>query len=75
MNTLLAIFISVILYDEVQPNDVLFAVCNGMLSVIITFGSLPLWEALFGVTTSFTLVELSNSDQKLIQRLLRQSQE
>ena len=70
VNACITIFINVILYNQVITNDVLFAIFNGVFSVIITLGSLPLWEALFDVVTPFKLLELSNSDQKLIQRLL-----
>ncbi|MCT4596303.1 MAG: HDIG domain-containing protein [Vallitalea sp.] len=50
--------------------DILYAGINSTFSVIITIGSLPLWETLFDVATPLKLLELTNSDQKLIQRLL-----
>jgi putative nucleotidyltransferase with HDIG domain len=46
------------------------AVVNAALSVIITTGSMPLWETVFDVMTSYKLLELTNSNQKLLQRLM-----
>jgi putative nucleotidyltransferase with HDIG domain len=43
---------------------------NGILSAILTIGSLPFLENAFGITTSIKLLELSNPNQPLLRRLL-----
>ncbi len=42
---------------------------GGLISSIIALGSLPMWEKLFGILTSFRLIELSNPNQPLLKRL------
>ncbi|QUI23532.1 HDIG domain-containing protein [Vallitalea pronyensis] len=56
--------------SQLEVTDVLYSVLNSVFSVIITIGSLPLFETVFDVATPLKLLELTNSDQKLIQRLL-----
>ena len=46
-----------------------FAAVNGMFTVIIAVGSLPLWEALFGVVTPIKLLDLTNPTNPLMRRL------
>ena len=43
---------------------------NGLLSAILTIGSLPFLENAFGITTPVKLLELSNPNQPLLHRLL-----
>lgn len=57
-------------FSQLNVTDIFYSVLNAIFSVIITVGSLPLWETLFDVSTPLKLLELTNSDQKLIQRLL-----
>lgn len=57
-------------FSNFNVTDIFYGVLNSIFSVIITIGSLPLWETLFDVSTPLKLLELTNSDQKLIQRLL-----
>lgn len=47
-----------------------FGIINGILSGIITLGSLPLWENAFSVLTPLKLLELSNPNQPLLRQLL-----
>lgn len=47
-----------------------FGLINGILSGIITLGSLPLWENVFSVLTPLKLLELSNPNQPLLRQLL-----
>ncbi len=47
----------------------LYASLMGLLSIIIGFGSLPLWEAAFGLVTPIKLLDLTNPDSKLLRRL------
>lgn len=42
---------------------------NGILTVIICTGSLPLWEAVFGVVTPVKLLDLTNPTNLLLRRL------
>jgi len=48
----------------------LLGVISGILSSVLTIGTLPFWEAVFRVTTSLKLLELSNPNQPLLKRLL-----
>ncbi len=47
----------------------IFAASFGFLSVILTVGSLPVWEATFGVVTSIKLLDLTNPGNVLLRRL------
>ncbi|MCL1998714.1 MAG: HDIG domain-containing protein [Turicibacter sp.] len=46
-----------------------FAAINGVLAVIISIGSLPLWEVAFGVVTPIKILDLTNPTSPLIRRL------
>lgn len=48
----------------------LYVFLNGIITIIITIGSLPLWEHLFSILTPIKLLELSNPNQALLKRLL-----
>ena len=43
---------------------------NGLLSAVVAIGMLPYLESLFGVTTSITLLELSNPNHPLLKQML-----
>jgi len=43
---------------------------NGMMSTVMTVGSLPFFESIFGVTSPMRLLELSNPGHPLLRRLL-----
>jgi putative nucleotidyltransferase with HDIG domain len=49
---------------------VLMGIINGVLSAILTIGSLPFLETAFGITTSVKLLELSNPNQPVLKRML-----
>lgn len=73
LNMLLFVLISMISSVDALKIDLeglLLVTLNGVLSVIITVGSLPLLETLFHVTTNDQLLELTASNQKLLQRLM-----
>lgn len=42
----------------------------GIFSLIITIGSLPLWEAVFEANTTIKLLELANPNNELLRRLM-----
>jgi len=44
---------------------------NGLICTIITLGTIPFLENLFNVTTSMRLLELSNPNQRLLKRLIK----
>jgi len=46
-----------------------YAFLNGILTVMLAVGSLPLWEAMFGVITPIKLLDLINPDNELLRRL------
>ncbi len=50
--------------------DSLMVLLNGPLSAILAIGSLPLFEAVFGILTPIRLIELSNPESPLLHRLL-----
>lgn len=54
----------------ISIKDMVFVLINAAFSVIITNGSLPLWETIFDIMTPYKLLELTNSNQKLLQRLM-----
>ncbi|HBT20298.1 MAG TPA: phosphohydrolase [Peptococcaceae bacterium] len=43
---------------------------NGILSSVLTIGTLPFLESAFGITTPVKLLELSNPNQPLLKRLM-----
>lgn len=53
--------------------DLGFVAGSAILSVILSFGSLPLFEQLLGILTSVRLLELSNPNQPLLRRLLMEA--
>lgn len=46
---------------------------SGMLSAVLTMGTLPIWENLFGVITPIRLVEISNPNTPLLKRMLTEA--
>lgn len=51
----------------------LYGVINSVMSVIVALGSLPFLEALFGITTTIRLLELSNPNEPLLRMLLTEA--
>lgn len=51
----------------------LWGIGSGMLSAILTVGTMPIWENLFGVITPIRLVELSNPNTPLLKRMLTEA--
>jgi putative nucleotidyltransferase with HDIG domain len=47
-----------------------WGVVNGILSSVLTIGTLPFLENAFGITTSIKLLELSNPNQSLLRKLM-----
>ncbi len=53
--------------------NLLYGMLNGLISVIFLMGSLPLWESAFDVVTPNKLMELSNTNNELLQQLMREA--
>ena len=71
-STLVYVFVSLTFEKEFSASLVLWAVyafLNGILTVMLVMGSLPIWEALFGVITQIKLLDLTNPDNELLRRL------
>ncbi|MDR1559706.1 MAG: HDIG domain-containing protein [Clostridiales bacterium] len=47
-----------------------YAAGNGIFAVIVCLGSLPFWEAFFGVITNIKLLDLTNLNNTLLRRLI-----
>lgn len=50
-----------------------FVFVNGIISIVITVGTLPFWELTFNIITPLKLLELTNPNQPLIKRLLMEA--
>jgi len=50
-----------------------FGVVNGLLSAVLAMGILPFLESAFGITTVIRLLELSNSNDPLLKRLMMEA--
>lgn len=46
---------------------------NGVISAVLTIGTLPFWESIFNVLTPLKLLELSNPNQPLLKKLLMEA--
>jgi putative nucleotidyltransferase with HDIG domain len=47
-----------------------WGILNGVVSAVVTMGSLPFFEGLFGIITPVKLIELSNPNHPLLKKLL-----
>lgn len=50
--------------------NILYSFGGSLLSLIFSIGSLPIWEALFGIVSNAKLLELINPNKELLRRLL-----
>ena len=71
----MAVYISVHLFfvkdfSMLIFEESIFAAVIGVVTVVVAIGSLPLWEALFGINTRYTLVELLNPNNEIMHRLM-----
>ena len=62
---------SIDMHDTVMRS--LWCLLSSVLNGIIAIGLLPLWEMLFGMATQTKLLELSNANRKLLQRLMQEA--
>ncbi|MGE5633217.1 MAG: HD family phosphohydrolase [Caulobacteraceae bacterium] len=72
--TSMLIIFSVGFITRVEPQrmlfDALYGGAGGILSAILTIGTLPFFESTFDIITPLKLLELSNPNQPLLRRLL-----
>ncbi|MBN2220618.1 MAG: HDIG domain-containing protein [Vallitaleaceae bacterium] len=76
MNMLLLVMIEMYLegnLKELGYLNMMIIGFSGAMVVILAIGSEPLWEGLFHITTEARLLELSNSNQPLLKRLLMEA--
>jgi len=70
----LALFLGGTALDPVVLwRDNMWGIVSGVLSAVLTIGSLPLLEWFFGILTSVKLLELANPNQSLLHRLLTEA--
>ncbi|MDR2903692.1 MAG: HDIG domain-containing protein, partial [Clostridiales bacterium] len=50
-------------------NNAVYAVLNSLLTVALCIGTLPFWEAAFGIVTPIKMLDLTNPNNKLLRRL------
>lgn len=55
---------------RVMLTNAIFGLVGGILSAVLTIGTLPFFEATFDIITPIKLLELSNPNQPLLRRLL-----
>jgi len=70
MLTIVALGLITDLDIHIIMDQSIYGVLNGIFSSILTIGSLPLWENIFGIITPLKLLELSNPNQPLLKKLL-----
>lgn len=58
------------LLDGALLGQQFWGLLNGVVSAVLTMGSLPFFEGLFGIITPVKLIELSNPNHPLLKKLL-----
>jgi len=57
-------------FDFESVRNLFYAFFNGIITIIICTGSMPIWEFAFGVITQYKLLELINPDNALLRKLM-----
>ena len=57
-------------YSTLLLKDSAYSALIAIISLIVTVGSLPLWEATFEANTTIKLLELSNPNNEVLRRLM-----
>ena len=50
-------------------DSMIYAVLDGLLTVILCIGTLPFWEAVFGIVTPIKMLDMTNPNNPLLRRL------
>jgi len=70
----LTVFANYLIFGTGASNQMfmssVLAMVGGVMTITITYGSLPLWESVFKVVTQNTLLELTDPNNALLRRLL-----
>ncbi|RCX13849.1 hypothetical protein DFR58_11685 [Anaerobacterium chartisolvens] len=75
LNVLIIVSLGIIdkhTYQDIVTDSIVVFI-NGLLSIILTIGTMPFWESIFNVITPLRLLELANPNQPLIKRLLMEA--
>lgn len=73
METLVIFAVTLYTDKSFEPSlirNLFYAFFNGIITIIICTGSMPIWEFLFGVMTQYKLLELINPDNSLLRKLM-----
>ncbi|MDR0958727.1 MAG: HDIG domain-containing protein [Clostridiales bacterium] len=57
-------------YSAEMLNMLIYSALAGVFTVIICIGSLPFWEAVFGIITPIKLMEYTNPNNEILKRLI-----
>lgn len=57
-------------YSKEMIDSIIYAVLSALLTVIISLGTMPLWEAVFSVVTPVKLLDLTNPNKPVLRRLI-----
>jgi cyclic-di-AMP phosphodiesterase PgpH len=74
-NVLIIVCLGIINKGDVKTivADSMIVFLNGIVSIVLTIGLLPFFEATFNIITPLKLLELANPNQPLIKRLLMEA--
>jgi putative nucleotidyltransferase with HDIG domain len=56
-------------FSDEGAGSAILAALSGMLTVILSIGTLPAWEILFGIVTPIKMLDYANPNNKLLRRL------
>ncbi|MCX7842634.1 MAG: HDIG domain-containing protein [Clostridia bacterium] len=75
INVLIIVCIGIINKGDINTivREAAVVFVNGILSIVLTLGTLPFWELTFNIITPLKLLELANPNQPLIKRLLMEA--
>lgn len=57
-------------YSKEMLDSLVYAVLSTLLTVIVSLGTLPFWEVVFGVVTPVKLLDLTNPNRPILRRLI-----
>jgi len=57
-------------FSDQMLTSAAFAMIGGIMTIMLAYGSLPIWESMFKIVTQNTLLELTDPNNPLLRRLL-----